>query len=196
MAVTIPNGLSDDRFAGFESLLEKFLKALASTGAKRVTSRLNNSNTNTASPVWVGTWESTEVIDNRVKQKQPTYLGAARYKQHNSSKLYREAVNDRSGKVQWKDRKAPEYKPPSEGMDYGLRAGCRWQAFVAIRIAKGSTSHQHVGTLTVGFKKKSSESTKRRVEKIMKEWAQDERRSPYIKYLKRENFKLSGPIRS
>lgn len=188
MAISIPDGLKDDHFTRIEKLLKGFLKELARTGAKRVTSRLNRSDTQQASPVWVGTWESQQIMDGRVRRREPTYLGGARYKHENRSPVYAEALNDNAGDVIWKNWRNPQSRGENPQVQYGPGARCMFQAFVAIRIPEGS-QHRHVGTLTAGFMENPNRD---QVERIMKKWAQ--KNSSYVRYLKKQ-FRLGGPLK-
>lgn len=194
MAAKIPEGLNESHFAEFEKKLKAFLKDFP-TRAGRVTSRLNRSDKNTASPVWMGAVESQKIIKLRIQKKDPTYLGAARFKHENRSNVYKETLTDPSGGIVWRDwTQSGSEKPPqnTQANGYGPKGGCRWQAFIAIRIPKGNR-HQHVGTLTAGFDTNLSATDKGRVENVMKKWAQSSA-STIVRYLRAPNrFKLGGP---
>ncbi|HXV84511.1 MAG TPA: hypothetical protein VEG60_32070 [Candidatus Binatia bacterium] len=185
--VDIPDGL-DPRFQPeIEKYLNQALDELRKMGAKRVTSRLNYSNTEKAIPCWGGTVE-----DQSIQLLRRFDAGRVRFGQSNRSKVYEQAVTDDKGQIHERDwgQKLPEksedgYGP---GQALGPKAGCRYQLFIALRI-KHDSGFQHVGSLTVAFEK---EPDKNAVGPVMQKWATDG--SPYVEYLK-NTFNLGGPNR-
>ncbi len=169
--------------------LQKALSVKPGSGAIRVTSRLNASETKKAVPVWIGTYE-----DKVVRTARRFDAGEVRFGQSNRSKVYEETVNDKAGNVHYRDwtTSLPEktengYGP---GQAYGPREGFMYQLFIALRKEPKDGKHQHVGTITVGFKNKPD---RKKVDPIMKHWANEDEGSDYVKYL-RKTFNLGGPV--
>jgi hypothetical protein len=191
MAVDIPSGLksigkrriSDD---WLKQIFEDIQKVAADVG--RVNSRLNCSGTQEASPVWAGTYE-----DNAIEKAQGFKADDIRFGRSNRSKIYTQTITDKQGDIIEKDwtegfseKEQDEYGPAQA---YGPRAGCMHQLYIAIRIKEGPR-YRHVGTITVGFRKKPDRG---KVGPIMKHWAYEDEGSGYVKYLK-DTFNLGGPV--
>jgi hypothetical protein len=195
MAVDIPDGLKDSQTVGssghgifteIQKYLANLLGELQKEGAKRVTSRLNYSNTEKAVPVWGGTVEDKDVKSLR-RDFDP---GKERFGRSNRSKVYEQALMDSNGDIQERDwcqdlhEKSAEGYGPGEAL--GLKAKCRYQKFIAVRV-KQDGGFRHVASLTVGFAQQPNMNT---VRPIMEKWAREG--SPYVEYLKK-TFNLGGP---
>ena len=193
MTVDIPSGLTPistrARRAISGDCLKQILNQLQKVGADvgRVNSRLNCSDTEEAIPVWAGTYE-----DGAILKKQGFKADDIRFGRSNRSKIYTETILDKAGKIHEKDltegfsEKEQGGYGPAQAL--GPRAGCMHQLYIAIRI-KEDNRFKHVGTITVGFRKKPNRA---KVDPILKRWAQDEG-SKYVSYLK-ETFNLGGPV--
>jgi hypothetical protein len=189
--VNIPDGLQDPHFGPVKGLLQRILNELKAAGAKRVVTRVNRSDKDIASPVFVGVVEDADIIVQRRRDRVPDGdVGKLRFKDDNQSKVYNDTVNDPTGAIvvrHWNGDKPPRI-PGANPRGMGKIAGCVHQRFIAMRIRDGA-QHRHVGTLTVGFIEPPDMAT---VGPIMKKWAQDEQNSDLIKHLKAA-FNLNGP---
>jgi len=191
MAVNILNGLKSITKRSISNvwlkqIFEDIHKVAADVG--RVNSRLNCSGTQEAIPVWAGTYE-----DNTIEKAQGFRADDVRFGRSNRSKIYTMAITDQQGNIIEKDwtegfaeKERDEYGPAQA---FGPRAGCMHQLYIAIRIKEGK-NYKHVGTITVGFRKKPD---KGKVGPIIEHWAREDNGSPYVKYLK-DNFNLGGPV--
>jgi hypothetical protein len=193
MAIDIPSGLSTHKRARQTirgDWLKEIFNDLRKVGADvwRVNSRLNWSNTEEAIPVWAGTYEHDEI-----ENEQGFKANDVRFGRSNRSKAYEKAVTDKAGQIQEKDwtegfsEKERDGYGPAQAL--GPRAGCMYQLYIAIRI-KEDKHFKHVGTITVGFRKKPD---RKKVDPIMKRWAKEDEGSDYVKYL-RKTFNLGGPV--
>lgn len=190
MAVgNIPDGLMDRHYWEIKRYLEQVLDDLRSKGAKRVTSRLNCSNTVHAIPVWVGTVE-----DRDIETQRRFDVGLVRFGRINRSKVYSEAIKDtlwngveRDWSHELPEKTVDGYGP---GQAYGPQARCMYQVFFALRVKQKDGRFRHLGTLTAGFEKKPNKDEVDEIKKIMKTWAGE--KSEYVNYLG-ENFNLGGP---
>lgn len=189
MAVDIPSGLKWARARSIKDCLRKFFVELSKVSdVGRVNSRLNCSHTEQAIPVWAGTYENEDVV-----REQGFKADDRRFGRSNRSKVYEETITDRKWKIHERDwtkgfaeKEKDEYGPAQA---YGPRAGCVHQLYIAIRV-KEDSHYRHVGTLTVGFRKKPN---RKKVDPIMRRWANEEDGSDYVVCLK-ETFNLGGPI--
>ena len=186
--VLIPGDLKDTHFTQIEGFLKDFLRDLqtAGTDARRVTSRLNYSNTEQIVPCWVATTEVAAVLT-----LQRFDAGKVRFGQSNRSAVYEEAVADPQGRIIDRDwgQKLPEKSKGGYGPGdaLGPKAGCMHQLFIAIRI-KHDGKFRHIGTVTSGYEKQPD---RKLTDPVMERWARDG--SPYVEYLKK-TFNLGGPI--
>lgn len=185
--VDIPDGLTDRHATDIAKILAEILNALEKEGAKRVTSRLNCSDTEKPVPCWVGAVE-----DKAIKSLRRFDAGLLRFGRTNRSKIYEETIMDRQGRVHARDW-SQKFSEKTEngygpGQAYGPQANCMHQLFVALRVKQKDGKTRHFGTLTVGFEKKPN---RKRVDAIMEKWAED---GDYIDYFtKRNDFNLGGP---
>src|SRR5215470_15167051 len=97
----IPAGLWDPQVPFRQHItIEGFLKLAladlqkADKNVKRVTSRLNYSNTKEPIPVWAGTWEDKSIQDLRRYD-----AGKVRFGRSNRSKVYEQAVMNDKGEI-------------------------------------------------------------------------------------------------
>jgi hypothetical protein len=191
MPLDIPSGLKS---IGKRSISEDWLRQIFDEIKKvepevgRVNSRLNCSGTHEAIPVWAGTYE-----DYRIERAQGFRADDVRFGRSNRSKAYTMAITNQQGTIIERDwtqgfgeKEQDEYGPAQA---FGPRAGCMHQLYIAIRIKEGNY-YKHVGTITVGFKKKPDRG---KVDSILERWAREDKGSPYVKYLK-DNFNLGGPV--
>ena len=193
MPVDIPGGLQENPHLGdIKGFLQRILVELtaAGTGARRVVSRLNRSDSNGAAPVFVGVVEDNDTIALRIQQGVPNGdVGKMRFKDVNESTVYEHTVKNAAGTIvsrHWNGASS-EKKPRAQHM--GKKANCLHQRFIAIRIPVGN-QHQHVGTITVGFGQDPNPHIPD-IQRIMKNWAQSAQ-SDYVKHLK-NTFNLNGP---
>ncbi|SRR5712692_316224 len=189
--VKIPGGITVDHFVQVRKFLEQVLAELKArgTGAKRVVTRLNDSESSGPAPYFVGIIEDQDLVQERVRRNEPD-AGLFRFGDDNPSKVYDETVSVPSGRIierNW-DRDRHEKKKGAQTLGHDI--GCKHQRFIAIRIPLGS-QHQHVGTITVGFEQDPGPQMAQ-IQAIMTKWAQDAHNSDFIKYLK-DNFTLNGP---
>jgi hypothetical protein len=183
--VPVPAGLTDSHFKEIQGYLAKLLGELQKEGAKRVTSRINYSDTDNPAPVWAG-----NVEDNDIKILRRDFdPGKVRFGQSNRSAVYEEAVMDPNGSIierDWGQSLPEKSKGGYTGHALGPKAGCRYQVFIAVRI-KHEGGFRHIATITAGFEKPSNMNA---IRPIMQKWATDG--SPYVEYLK-NTFILGGP---
>jgi len=201
MAIEIPSGLSTHKRGShairseirdnyLSSIFDKLRKAGADVG--RVSSRLNCSNTEEAIPVWAGTYE-----DDNIEEDQGFKANDIRFGRSNRSKVYEETITDFDWKIHERDwtqgfteKEKDEYGPAQA---LGPRSGCMYQLYIAIRVNDGP-HYRHVGTITVGFRKKPN---RQKVNTILKKWADEDNAKKekfgYVKYLK-DTFNLGGPV--
>ncbi|MGH7845575.1 MAG: hypothetical protein ACREQW_10455 [Candidatus Binatia bacterium] len=188
MARSIPGGIEVKNFVQIRKFLEQILKELKSAGAKRVVTRLNNSNSAQPAPHFVGIVEDGDLRKLRLGRNEPD-AGLFRFGDDNPSKVYNETVSNPEGEIgrrNWKGRDYAEKGGNAKAL--GHEIGCDYQRFIAIRVPVAGGQHQHVGTITVGFMKDPSSP---RVQTVMKKWAQNPK-SKFVKFLK-DNFALGGP---
>jgi hypothetical protein len=188
----IPGGLWDPQFRQ-QITIEGFLKLAladlqkADANVKRVTSRLNYSNTIEPIPVWAGTWE-----DQTIQVLRRYDAGKVRFGRSNRSKVYNEAVMEPQGRIivrDWRQalpEKSEDGYGPGEAL--GARVGCSHQLFIALRI-NDDREIGHIGTLTVGLDRQPNMNA---VRPEMEKWAWEEKGSKYVEYLK-TTFNLGGP---
>ena len=184
----IPSGITVKNFVKIRGFLEQILKELETTGAKRLVTRLNSSDSIKPAPYFIGIVEDSELVKRRTAWNEPD-AGLFRFGDDNPSKAYNETVSDPTGKMIRRNWRGNDYAEKSgNAKALGHEVGCDYQRFIAIRIPVGDGKHQHVGTITVSFKNNPASP---RVESIMKKWAQHPN-SEFVKYL-RANFILNGP---
>jgi hypothetical protein len=198
MAVDIPSGLTHINTRARRAIslaisggwLRQIFNELRKVGADvgRVNSRLNCSHTKEGIPVWAGTYEHDAIV-----KKQGFKADDIRFGRSNRSKIYAETILDKAGKIHERDwtqgflEKEQGEHGPAQAL--GPRAGCMHQLYIAIRKEEGA-NYRHVGTITVGFRKKPN---RKKVDPIMKRWAHEDKGSKYVKYLK-DTFNLGGPV--
>jgi hypothetical protein len=184
----IPGGIEVKHFVEIRKFLEQILKQLKSTGARRVVTRLNNSDSALPAPHFIGIVEDNDLRKLRIGRNEPD-AGLFRFGDDNPSKVYSETVSNPEGEIITRYWKGTDYaEKGGNAKALGHEIGCDYQRFVAIRVPVGGDKYQQVGTITVGFMKNPASP---RVQKIMKKWAQDPK-SKYVKFLK-ANFTLGGP---
>jgi hypothetical protein len=186
----IPGGITVENFVDVRNYLLQILSELkaASTGAWRVVTRLNNSDSSEPAPYFVGIVEDNNLVKTRTARNEPD-AGLFRFGDDNPSKVYNETVSNPTGKMIQRNWKSKDYEEKSgNAKALGHEVGCDHQRFIAIRVPVAGGKHQHVGTITVGFKNNPASP---RVQAIMKKWAQHPN-SEFVKYL-RANFSLNGP---
>jgi hypothetical protein len=196
MAVNIPDDLTDSQTVGslghtvfteIQKHLANLLGELQKEGAKRVTSRLNYSNTEQVVAVWAGAVEDADIK----KLRRDFDPGKERFGRSNRSMAFWQALMDPNGDTHVRDwgqdfhEKSAEGWGPADG--FGLKAKCRHQVFMAVRI-KHDDGFRHVATITAGFPQQPNMSA---VRPIMERWARDG--SSYAEYLKK-TFNLGGPV--
>jgi hypothetical protein len=183
----IPRGFDPKFQPQIEGFLRRALGELqkVDANAKRVTSRLNYSNTEIVVPVWAGTVEHKSVRDLRRFD-----AGEVRFGQSNRSKVYEAAVMAPQGRIVERDwgqdlaEKSEDGYGPGQAL--GPRAGCRYQLFIALSTKEGDR-FRHIGTLTIGFEQRPNLKA---VRPVMEKWATDG--SPYVEYVKK-TFEPGGP---
>jgi hypothetical protein len=184
----IPGSITVKNFVKIRGFLEQILKELETTGAKRVVTRLNSSDSIKPAPYFIGIMEDSELVKRRTAWNEPD-AGLFRFGDDNPSKVYNETVCDPTGKMIRRNWRSKDYAEKSgNAKALGHEVGCDYQRFIAIRVPVGDGKHQHVGTITVSFKNNPASP---RVQSIMKKWAQQPN-SEFVKYL-RANFILNGP---
>jgi hypothetical protein len=196
--VKIPAGLQDSHFFAIKGFLHTILNELRfkQTGARRVVTRLNDSDEALASPVFIGVVEDDAITDVRRQHGHaPPHgdVGKLRFKDKNPSQVYKDTVNNPTGAIVSKHWNGDQPQPIPGGNPRGLgkKATCVHQRFIAIRIADGA-QHRHVGTITVGFTEPPPDAQQMaKVKQTMEDWAQ-KAQSDYVKYLK-DTFILNGP---
>lgn len=192
MTVDIPSGLTPSNARAIskaisggclKQIFDQLRKVRADVG--RVNSRLNSSDTKKAIPVWAGTYEDPAIVKKRGFKAHDERFGLS-----NKSLVYTETLTDKAGKIHKRDwtkgffeKERKEYGPAHA---FGPGAGCMHQLYIAIRIKEGS-GYKHVGTITVGFRKKPN---RKKVDPILRRWAS---KGDYINYLQK-NFNLGGPV--
>jgi hypothetical protein len=187
--VNIPNGLDVKVHAKeIADILAKILDALKSEGAKRVTSRLNCSDTEEPMPCWVATVE-----DHDIKDLRKFDAGLVRFGRINRSIAYAETVTDKNWDVHERDwcerlrEKIESGYGPTQV--YGPEAGCMYQLYVALRAKDNEGVTRNFGTVTASFLKRPT--NRAAVDRIMKQWAES---GEYIDYLtKKIGFDIGGP---
>ena len=184
----IPGSITVEIFVKIRGFLGQILKELEATGAKRVVTRLNRSDSTKPAPYFVGIMEDSELVTRRAARNEPD-AGLFRFGDDNPSEVYNETVCNPPGKMiqrNWKTKDYEEKSGNAKALSHEI--GCDYQRFIAIRVPVAGDKHQNVGTITVGFKNNPASP---RVQAIMKKWAQDPN-SEFVKYL-RANFILNGP---
>jgi hypothetical protein len=195
----IPGEIDIKNFEQMTKHLDEILKELRDKGteAKRVVSRLNDSLMSTPKPYFLGIVEDEELVKARKSKNEPD-PGLLRFADDNPSVVYDQTVNEPSGQIvsrNWQTDNAEkntytDSKIQLRARSLGPNIGCHHQRFIAIRIDAGG-KQKNVGTITVSFKEDPTPH-KAQVEEVMKKWAQDENKSPLIKYLS-QTFELNGP---
>jgi len=183
----IPGSITVKNFVEIRGFLEQILKELETTGAKRVVTRLNSSDSMKPDPYFVGIVEDSELVKRRTGWNEPD-AGLFRFGDANQSKVYNETVSNPTGKMIRRNWSKDYAEKSGNAKALGHEVGCDHQRFIAIRVPVGGRKHQQVGTITASFKNNPASP---RVEAIMKKWAQHPN-SEFVKYL-RANFILNGP---
>lgn len=184
----IPDGLTDSHAQEIEKFLKQALGELQNVDAnvKRVTSRLNYSDTDKIIPVWAGTVE-----DMKIQLLSPGFdAGKVRFGQSNRSKAYQEAVMAQGRIIvrDWGQKlpgKAEDGFGPGQAL--GPKAGCRYQLLIALSTKEGDR-YRYPGTPTMASEKEPDMNA---VRPVMEKWATDG--SPYVEYIKK-TFNFGGPI--
>ena len=183
----IPGSITVKNFVKIRGFLEQILKELKTTGAKRVVTRLNSSDSTKPAPYFIGIVEDSELVKRRTAWNEPD-AGLFRFGDDNPSMVYSETVCDPTGKMIQRNWSKDYAEKSGNAKALGHEVGCDYQRFIAIRVPVEDGKHQHIGTITVSFKNNPASPM---VESIMKKWAQHPN-SEFVKYL-RANFILNGP---
>jgi len=192
--VRIPGGITLDHFSNIRNIQVEILTDLEirRTGAKRLVNRLNNSERNDPSPVFVGIIEDKDVSNTREQRNEPD-PGLYRFGDDNYSVIYKETVSDPLGNIlerDWNPTKDYYEKSGTAAKALTFESGLMYQRFIAIRIREAEKIRS-VGTLTVAFDKNPVGQTMEVVRDRMKFYAQS-LDSPLVKYLQ-NTFRLGGP---
>ena len=183
----IPGSINVKNFVKIRGFLEQILKELETSGAKRVVTRLNSSDSIEPRPYFVGIVEDSELVKRRTAWNEPD-AGLFRFGDDNPSNVYNETVCNPTGKMIQRNWSKDYAEKSGNAKALGHEVGCDYQRFVAIRVPVGDGKYQHAGTITASFRNNPASP---RVESIMKKWAQHPN-SKFVKYLK-ANFILNGP---
>lgn len=183
----IPAGVTPNHFMDVRQML---LRVLKETGAKRVNMRLNESDREEPSPVFIGCVEDDDMARRRVAMNEPD-TGLFRFGDKEHAVVYNECVSaGRQGRITERDWKSQLAEKSPNAKFLGPRLGAMHQKFVGITVDRGKGC-RCVGTLTAGFFRRPGASVGTKARRVMRKWAQSPR-SELVRYLQK-HFLLGGP---
>ena len=188
--VRIPGGIELEHFKDIRNIQREILTDLEirRTGARRVATRLNNSDRENPSPHFVGIVEDRDMKSRREQRNEPD-PGLFRFGDDNSSVVYTGTFSDPLGGIKTRDWDRDFDEKTSGAKALAVESGVKYQMSIAIRVPEREKPRS-VGILTVGFYKKPEDPEMEKVRSRLNFYAQDPE-SPLIKYLI-NTFHLGG----